>query len=797
VLEQEEEKGFHLLKDLFFECLDRAALDEARQLVADGERFPLSRERALELEYLKGILLVEGYRWDEAEQLFTRLLDAGLPPGLQGRVLNELGMIYEYLGRWQPAVQTYRRSLEVFRELDDDLYIGKVSVNLGITYTRGYEAGELDVAVLDEALACHRRALEIFQRLGQRRLEGRAWIELGTVHKALGHWDEALECYQRDAAICRELGHRHGLGLVLNNIGEVLQQQGRWNEAVSAYREALAIMREFHDPYEEADILSNLGSLYQARGDLPQALETYRSAARVIESLRADITAPEAREDFFGTVAHVYGGRALLCLDMGRIAEAFDCAERARSRAFIELLLHRPIRPPRNVPRSWLEQEEALRRELDALYRAQAAGQTTTVQAERIAQLEARLDELRRRIRLRNAEYASFRSVAPLTLAQVQERVPQGAVLVEYFAAADEVIAFMVERDEEPQAVRLGVSPQALQRACFDAEGRLRSLLPDRDGSLHEPWLLERLYQALLAPIEGRLAGKDLVIFVPHGVLHYLPLHALGNGREKQPWRAVYTPSATVLLEYCRAKSPVEQGEGCLALGYGGDGLRHAEEEAHQVVRVCRGRAVVGAAATRTLVYEQAGRYRYLHFSGRAFFNPRSPLNSGLLLADGTLDVLDILQHVQLQADLVTLSACETGRSRVKAGDELIGLIRAFLYAGTPSVLVTLWPVDDLAARMFMEKFYRELMALEDAAILSRKAEALRQAQMYLRNLTVGEVREFLEQRATPEAVEQELQRLARAAGLDSQFGGRVDDQARPFYHPYYWAPFILVGEHL
>ena len=102
-------------------------------------------------------------------------------------------------------------------------------------------------------------------------------------------------------------------------------------------------------------------------------------------------------------------------------------------------------------------------------------------------------------------------------------------------------------------------------------------------------------------------------------------------------------------------------------------------------------------------------------------------------------------------------------------------------------MLVTLWPVDDLAARMFMEKFYRELMALEDAAILSRKAEALRQAQMYLRNLTVGEVREFLEQRATPEAVEQELQRLAHATGL----------APHPFCHPYYWAPFILVGDHL
>jgi CHAT domain-containing protein len=796
----DEEDGLQLFREAFFDLLDKAELDGVEELLSGLKEFPFSQiEHYHELEYHKGILAVERYRWVEAERIFTHLLDAELPPALQAKVLNELGMVYEYLGRWTSSVRTYRQSLEAFQSLGDSFYKAKVLVNLGIAYTRGVEAGDLDTAILEDAITCHQRAREIFRDLHERRFEARAWNELGTVYKALGRWDEALDCYTHNMAICRELGHRHGLGLALNNIGEIYQQQGKWEEASSSFEEALAIMREFDDTYEEADLLSNLAHLLWSQRAMESALKMYDASINVIESIRASVLSIEARLDFFSTVARVYGGKVLLCLETDREWEAFDYVERAKSRALIELLVHRSIRPPRNIPTEWLDREKQLRASLDRLYRAHARDESGPDARECIDQLETDLNELRHRISLYNSEYASFQVVQPLRLAEVQERLPDEMALVEYFSTEDKIIVFVVTGGEKPRVRLLPISPHDLEQACFGVDGRLRSISPGPDGVLHTPWLLDRLYQSLLAPIEGWLEDSRTVVFVPHGLLHYLPLHALWDRKAQSYFLAkgersvLYSPSATVLLDYCQVKEP-SPWDGCLAMAHMGGHLRHAHTEAEEVIRISGGRLVSGEQATRSLLFEEADRYRFLHFSCPALFNPQSPLTSGLLLADGTLDVLDILQHMRLEADLVTLGACDTGLSQVKAGDELMGLIRAFLYAGTPSVLVSLWPVDDLSTRIFMAQFYWELSAAKSPP--SSKAAALRRAQLYLMELSAGQVRDFLRRQGEEEAgIAQELQRLIKAARTSRPPDSESDDEIKVFAHPYYWAPFILVGE--
>jgi CHAT domain-containing protein len=161
------------------------------------------------------------------------------------------------------------------------------------------------------------------------------------------------------------------------------------------------------------------------------------------------------------------------------------------------------------------------------------------------------------------------------------------------------------------------------------------------------------------------------------------------------------------------------------------------------------------------------------------------------MLSDGVLDALEVLQRVRLDAELVTLSGCETGQSTLRRGDELIGLVRAFIYAGTPSVLVSLWPVDDLSTRFLMERFYRELTT-EDG---TTKAEALRRAQHYLMTLTEAEIRERLVECGLNEpAVDHELHRLRRATEAGDKKG---ESQEQLFAHPYYWAPFLLIGDRL
>jgi CHAT domain-containing protein len=260
--------------------------------------------------------------------------------------------------------------------------------------------------------------------------------------------------------------------------------------------------------------------------------------------------------------------------------------------------------------------------------------------------------------------------------------------------------------------------------------------------------LLERLYGLLLAPLQGRLHAWPRLIVVPHGPLHYVPFHALHDGDRYllQRHEVSYLPGAS-FLRYCREAQP--GGRGVLSVGCSGQGrLPFTVQEAQRVADLWQGKLLLEEAATRAAVAEQAPEARVLHLAAHGDFRADNPLFSGLSLADGWLTTLDIF-NLQLGASLVCLSACQTGRSVVAGGDELLGLMRAFLYAGTPSLVLSFWAVEDRSTARLMETFYGCLAEGQS------KGAALMVAQ-----------REYVEGAADGEAV-----------------------------HPYFWAPFFLVGD--
>ena len=223
----------------------------------------------------------------------------------------------------------------------------------------------------------------------------------------------------------------------------------------------------------------------------------------------------------------------------------------------------------------------------------------------------------------------------------------------------------------------------------------------------------------------------------------------------------------------------------CLALGYdaveGEQALRHTETEAMFVAKLAGGEAWVGSAPTLSRLAEVAGQYRWLHFACHGRFDEDAPLDSYLETGPGErLTAREVLQTWHLAADLVTLSACQTGVSRILRGDEPMGLIRAFLYAGARAVLVSQWPVADLPTFLLMQRFYSQLqqMAQPDPAV------ALREAQVWLRDLTVAEVQEAMRDLPADQTSASERAALER-----------LPPTACPFAHPRYWAAFILVGE--
>ena len=786
-LGHDEESAFRLFQDAFQAPWDRGDYRQCHDLLVAARELPF-RGRAYRqwFAYYDGCLANEYERsWDRSERVFSELLQEELPPPLRGKTLMALAFACEYQARWRPAVDLLQQAVVVFEGLADPLSTARALNNLGIIYTRGCMFGEFSSDQLLQAEACLQRAVAI---AGPKhpRLSSQAWLNLGAVYKELGRWRQALDCYRRHMTICRRKGFRRSIALGANNRGEVYHRLGWWRRAESSFRQAVAILHECGDRYEEADALANLASLYGQRRRASQALATYDRAIQTIESLRLSVTSAEARIGFFETAAHVYGGRILLSLEQGQVQEAFDHVERAKSRAFVEMLGSRAPGRPRQVPAGLLAEEQDLRARLRTLYQAPAAPEAE------IARLEARLAALGLEMHRVDAEYASFSVVAPLAHHDVQQRLPADAVLLEYYLTSERIVAFALTRDAV-QARPLALSPAGLQRA-FDSAHRLKRLFPDPQGQLHEPWVLERLYDHLIAPVHAWIGGARRLYLVPHGVLHYVPFHALCyRGRDggkryllQDHAEIVYAPSATVLFGYCQDK-PRSRQRSCLVLGYGRD-LQHAEAEARTVAAVTGGQLYLGDQASRDVVFGQADRYRFLHFSTHGLFNPRWPLSSGLVLADGVLEAWHVLEHLRLDADLVTLSACETGLSKVTRGDELIGLPRAFIFAGTPSVVVSLWRVDQLSTRLFMEQFYSELLSTPGSGGPLRTAEALRRAQLRIMNLSDEELAARLRAHGDrPQSISRRIRAIARRYGHGT--GEPI------FSHPYFWAPFLLVGD--
>jgi len=254
---------------------------------------------------------------------------------------------------------------------------------------------------------------------------------------------------------------------------------------------------------------------------------------------------------------------------------------------------------------------------------------------------------------------------------------------------------------------------------------------------------LRQLYDEVLAPLRGRLHVQHLV-FVPHGVLHYLPFHALFDGAAYvvDSFTISYAPSASVFA-HCQGKPAFTSG-GTLVLGVPDAQAPFILEEVQSVARTLPDAGlIVGPAATAQVLREQGLHSRLIHIATHGKFRQDNPMFSAIRLGDAYLNLYDLYQ-LKLNAELVTLSGCATGMNVVTAGDELLGLIRGLLYAGAQSLLLSLWDVHDQTTADFMTCFYR---------------------------------------------------RLRDGNGMASALQCAMTELRERHPHPYFWAPFTLIGK--
>jgi len=600
------------------------------------------------------------------------------------------------------------------------------------------------IAVLEPAIQDLRRmrpprgTRERAQLWNMQRKYAKALLDLGLSQIALQEPHPAQMSFQKALEVGQRIRATHIVAQAQQGLAEVAAEQSDLPNAIIHLQEALRLSQQ---PAFIAVIQRNLGRVYRAMGRLPEAEEALRTAVAGIEDIRSQLQSEEHREAFVEDKMGAYAHLIQVLFDQRKMAEAFETSERARARAFLDLLGNR-VRLSKGRDAVLIAEEKALQERIAQLKAREAIGEEedeeepeeTTHPGQRPFQRE--LDLAREayaaflaRVRTQSREQASLMTVEPLTLREVQVFLGPDTVLLEYFVGGGRTLLWAVSRNGV-RAYRLRIGEAELNRRI----GEFRDLIGSR-GRLDElQQAAQDLYRTLVGPAFPGGPPRELII-VPHRVLHYLPFHALMRTPDRFLIQEVplYSYSSASLMQFTREKA---QGGSPSPLAVGNPdlkdptlNLRYAEREARGLADLFPGSVVLTRQeATKTKGREHSSQHNLLHFATHAELYEEDPLGSALLFTpdqgdDGRLEVQEIF-GLNLNASLVVLSACETALGKLTRGDELTGLTRAFIYAGTSSVITTLWKVNDRASYELMGEFYRQLKAGRD------KSEALRQAQL-------------------------------------------------------------------
>lgn len=789
----------------------------------------------------------------ESLVMFDRAAELYQEMGVDGKtgwatVQQNRAVALRDLGHFDDSISASRLSMELLNELGETVEAARAEQSMALTYfivgrsnealeildrVRGVFLGdgrlndamraELDISYCLVQLRRFSQVIEkcqyirsLFKETGMHQVGALALINEGISYAQLQHYNQALTSLAEARQIFAEAGNDFRVAFTDLERSTVLLYQEQYREGLALAVECASIFEAHHLLIEQARALiisaraslalknyqqanefsvkalqvgqnlniptvkyqgyALLGTLARAQGELETAQTQFDLAIQEVEQLRGRLMI-EFRVNFLEDKEALYQDMVAVCIEQGQMLKGLEFAERAKSRTLTDLRIHHDdftiqARTEQDLP--LVEELMHLRAERNQLYRLWEGEAANTEQMERswssphamhqkaqqrVLELEKQITDLWHALLIRNADYARDADLsASVGTESIQPYLGQDTLLIEYYVIHNQFVVFLITADDL-QIMRLDANPGQIQSLLQLFKLNLRAVSPDRvqqvttltkNAQVH----LSELYNLVFGPLERSLVPYSRLIIVPHGPLHYLPFQALYDGKSYliERYQISYLPNANSLRYSRETHSPALQN---LFMGYSNGGqLLSAVEESDQLAALFEVQALTEAQATLAEFYRIAPECRTIHLATHGDFRADNPLFSGLILADGSLTTMDII-NLRLKASLVTLSACQTGRNVLGGGDELLGLMRAFLGAGAASLALTLWAVEDGSTAQLMKLFYQNISKGQG------KGQALREAQL-----------QFLQQRSE-------------------------DHSSLPEYysHPFYWAPFFLVGD--
>ena len=620
------------------------------------------------------------------------------------------------------AERLYLRAQRLYREAGDP--DGEAEARHGLGLLR------LERDDFPGAVALFESSLRTQEAGGNVRAAGLTRLALGRVARASGDTALARRHLARAAAELEGVGEPVGLAAALGERAALDAERGLPASAEALYREALARLEDRFAPDVAWRLHVGLAQARRARGALDDAAQELRAAVAEVERAGGSLALPERRAGFLADKWDAYAQLALVERARALPGAAFEVSERLRAREMLDLLGRGRIAAA-DPAAALVAREQDLRRRIAEL--TDDLGGATSVGSLRGPALDAEGDVVREELLFAQRAYADL-------LLEIRERAPRHAALlsretagwrdvarrlgsdeafIEYLVGDSASVAFVIVRDSLA-IVDLGIARNELARLVSFARGTVESPRPGTDSLWLGPF--GRLHRHLIAPIEetGLLAGKTRLLLVPHVELHYLPFAALADDQDRgvlvERYELAVAPSATVWLAL-GDRPTRRRGAGVLAMAPRSDALPGSRREVATVARLAGrdAQVLVGKRATEAAFLRAAPSKRILHLATYGALNKHNPLFSFLEFAPGDagdrrLEVHEVF-GLELAADLVVLSACQTGlgsgrRADVPAGDDWVGLTRAFLHAGAGTVVATLWAVEDQATAALMEAFY-------------------------------------------------------------------------------------------
>ncbi|HEX3131106.1 MAG TPA: CHAT domain-containing protein, partial [Thermoanaerobaculia bacterium] len=711
------------------------------------------------------------------------------------QTLNQLGSLAEKRGDFAAAEDHHRSALYITEKLAHGTSDTSYESVYNLWNLAAVEQRKGDLAKADEYL---QRIMEVESRISPESYAiGVAYFYRALFAAEQGNMVLAQELQGRALAILeKQAPGSLRVSDSLDSLGAIAFERGDLPKAEELFQRALAIRDQIAPGSTRLGVsLNNLGRVYRRAGRLAMAADYLCSATEAFDKQRKTLGGTiEGGSAFSGTTAEYYRDCLAALIDISRPEEALRVLERGRARSFLDLLAERDLSWTADLPPELARDRKLTNSEYDRTQAALERLSPARDQAEidrllvRLREFRARQEDLAAKIRQISPRAAAVHDPKPLDLAGARDALDPGTLLLAWSIGRERSFLFVIQppgTNPGLEVLPLAVSDQALRERVGIFLNLLQRADSDRaalSGQARE------LYDLLLRPAEARIVAAKRLLISPDGPLHILPFAALVHDghylAEKKPIHTVI--SATVYAELKRSRRERSSTPQQVELAAFGDpsypplpsgqlSAVHAEVRA----AVGRGLALTPLPSTREEVRDIAALYpeartflgteateeraksigkdaRYLHFACHGLLDERFPLNSALALTipvspgesqdNGLLQAWEIFERVRLDADLVTLFACDTALGQEMGGEGLLGLTRAFQYAGARSVLASLWSVSDISTAALMKRFYGYLRKGRS------KDEALRAAQAD----------------------------LIRSQG---------------FSHPYYWAAFQLTGD--